>query len=361
MRVLILSCNTGEGHNACAKAIKEVFDANGDLCVIADALALISDRTSHILSRGHVFIYRRLPHVFDTGYSFFERHTGLFGCGSAMYALFSKGADRLYEAVRNGGYDAVICTHPFAALMLTETMRRHSLTAKTALVATDYTCCPSVKDSELDIYFIPDEALTDDFECPHIPKDKMVASGIPIKQDFYRPKTCASEPRAKYHVVIMCGSMGCGPIDRLTELFTYENEDVFLTVICGTNEKLRARMLKKYGKKNNLSICGYENDMIRVLDSTDLYLTKPGGISTTEAAARGVPMALINAVGGCEDYNRRFFVSRGMAFSAESTDELEKKCREALIERTETDSSANYEIKNSAAIIYSTLSAAVKT
>ncbi len=56
MRALILSCNTGEGHNSCAKAIKEVYDAKGDDCVIADALNFISEKTSRFISWGHVFV-----------------------------------------------------------------------------------------------------------------------------------------------------------------------------------------------------------------------------------------------------------------------------------------------------------------
>lgn len=65
MRVLILSCNTGEGHNSCAKAIKEVFDAKGETCVIEDSLRFISEKTTRFISWGHVFVYRNIPWLFN--------------------------------------------------------------------------------------------------------------------------------------------------------------------------------------------------------------------------------------------------------------------------------------------------------
>ena len=150
MRVLILSCNTGEGHNSCAKAIKEVYDNKGDDCVITDALNFISEKTSRFISWGHVFVYRNLPWLFNWGYGFTEKHTGVFKESNMMYNFFGKGADNLYKFIVRGTYDTVICTHPFASLMLTEAQRRYQMPIKTAFVATDYTCSPSVKDSVLD-------------------------------------------------------------------------------------------------------------------------------------------------------------------------------------------------------------------
>ncbi len=358
MRVLILSCNTGEGHNSCAKAIKEVYDKNGDICDITDALKFISDKTSRFISWGHVFVYRNLSWLFNFGYVFTERHTGTFQSNSMMYNFFSRGSQALYESIIEGKYEAVICVHPFASLMLTETKRRYHLPIKTAFVATDYTCSPSVKDSKLDYYFIPDESLISEFESTNIPKEKIVASGIPICQMFYEASKVI--PNSKQHIVMMCGSMGCGPIDKLTDLLTVENNDIELTVICGTNKKLNARLQKRYGNRQNLHICGYVKDMPGMLDSADLYLTKPGGISVTEAVIRNKPMAFINAVAGCEAYNREFFVRRGVAFYGKDTEQLASMCRKMLLDDRDYNNLVvafdSIKKKNAAEIIYQTIS-----
>ena len=237
--MLILSCNTGEGHNSCAKAIKEVFDVKCDACVIEDALRFISDKASNFISWGHTYVYRNLPWLFNWGYGFTENHTGAFKEQNMLNNFFGKCADDLYNFIVSGNYDTVICVHPFAALMLTEAKRRYDLPIKTAFVATDYTCSPGVKDSNVDYYFIPDKNLTSEFESTHIPKEKMIVSGIPIRQMFYSSteketaKAVGGVPANHRHIVMMCGSMGCGPIEKLTGLLTEKAQENFtLTVVC---------------------------------------------------------------------------------------------------------------------------------
>lgn len=324
MPALILSCNTGEGHNACARAIKEVYDVEGEACQIEDGLRFISDGASKVISSGHVFLYRRLPRLFGWGYAMSEKHPAVFEPDSPLYGLFSRGADDLYRFIADGGYDSVICTHPFTALMLTEVQRRYRLPVKTAFVATDYTCSPGVKDSELNLYFIPDETLIPDFACANIPPERIVVSGIPIRQMFYvhTEKGDAKQrqriPADHKHMVMMCGSMGCGHMDRLARFLSRNlREDCELTVICGTNKRLRRRLERRHGDRENIHIRGYVQDMSAMLDSADIYLTKPGGISVTEAAAKGLPMVFAKAVEGCETYNRQWFVRMEAATAAE--------------------------------------------
>ena len=78
MRFLILSCNTGEGHNSCARAIREIWADRGDVCDVADALEFISSGVSHFISGWHVRIYRYMPEVFRCGYGFSEKHPPAF-------------------------------------------------------------------------------------------------------------------------------------------------------------------------------------------------------------------------------------------------------------------------------------------
>lgn len=337
MRVLILSCSTGEGHNSCAGAIKEVYDAGGDVCDIADSLAFISPKVSRFICWGHVTVYRHLSGLFKWGYAYSEKHPGVFRQGSPVYHLLTGGTERLYAFIKEGQYDAVICVHVFAALLLTVMKKKHPMELKTCFVATDYTCSPSVEESDLDRCFIPDEALAGEFECPNIPRSKMVGSGIPIRQMFYQRGDPAEAKerfgidRTHTHLLVMCGSMGCGPLKRLTQILSRRaGEDCEITVVCGTNEKLRRALEKKYRGKTNIHIRGYVKQMGALMDSADLYLTKPGGLSVTEAAVKDLPMVYIDAVAGCEEYNRRYFVDLGGAATADTVAEVADVCLRLL-------------------------------
>ena len=213
--------------------------------------------------------------------------------------------------------------------MITDVLRKYQLKVKTGFVATDYTCSPSCGDSELDVYFIPDSSLKDEFVSCGVPKGNLFVSGIPIRQEFLysTEKSKAKEnlglPSNSRHLLIMSGSMGCGPIKELLKQFQLQIPDnCHISVVCGTNERLRKNLEQEHKDHPRIHIYGYRKDIPMMMDSADLYLTKPGGISTSEAASKNLPMVFVNAVAGCETYNMNFFVQRGSAVTAETPEEL---------------------------------------
>jgi len=319
MKVLILSCNTGEGHNTAAKAIASALTARGDYCKTEDALAYLSEGMSDFISGWHVRIYRRAPVLFNTGYKVVEKTQNGSDKKTLMSRFFSKAANKLAAAVKAGDFDLVICTHPFSAYMYTLTEREHTLSPKTAFVATDYTCSPTVDKSKLDLYFIPHESLKSYFVGCFIPEHKLVATGMPVRAEFYRrvdkitAKRGLGLPEDKRNILLACGSMGCGPLKALAvELAKKLRGDVCLTVICGSNTKLK-KQLDRLKLPQNVRVLGFTNNISLYMDSAEFIITKAGGLTCSEALAKRLPLLFINAVGGCENYNRRFFVDNGMA------------------------------------------------
>ena len=329
MRVLILSCNTGEGHNSCGKAIQESFHDKGISCEMEDAFRFISPRVSKLISFLFVRIYRHLPGLFRFCYRYSENHPGVFKRKSGIYKFLTSGAERLYRFITDEKYDTIICPHVLSALMVTEVLRRHETNLHTYFVATDYTCSPSCGQSELDGYFIPDKSLADEFVRCGVPEEKIVASGIPIRKDFYQFLDKADAKRKiglkpeDRHLLVMCGSMGCGPIGKLVrKIARTMPEDCRISVVCGTNHRLRKKLERALASDTRVEAYSYIHDISAMMDSADLFLTKPGGISVTEAAQKHLPMMFVNAVAGCESYNMRFYMHRGTAVSADTAETL---------------------------------------
>ena len=337
MSTLILTCSTGQGHNSCADAIKDYFEAQGEPCEVRDALAFVSKPLSRFICWGHVTIYRHLHQLFRIGYGYSEKHSGMFEPASGIYKLLAKGADPIRDCITEGGYTRVICTHVFASLMITELQKRYHLPIAAGLVATDYTCNPGTKESTVNLYFIPDMPLSVYYECPDISDEQIISSGIPIRQMFYKQwekaeaKAAFHIPASHQHLLMMCGSMGCGPMKKLTgQLLKKLPDTVELTVICGTNKALKKKLTRKYGHRKNLHILGYVDNMSQMMDSADLYLTKPGGISVTEAANKNLPMVFIDAVAGCEEYNKIYFIRRGAAKTGTTVRDIADICVDIL-------------------------------
>lgn len=323
MRVLILSCNTGEGHNACGKALVESFQEREIVCQMSDAFSFISPGVSQFVSSGFDMVYRHLPGMFRSGYRYTEDHPAMFEGHSQVYQFLTSGAEQLYAYILQESFDTVICTHVFSALMVTEVMRRHNRFLHTYFVATDYTCSPSCGQSDLDAYFIPDTSLADEFVRCGVPGKKLVPSGIPIRKEFYH-SVSKLEAKRRFglapdtpHLLVMCGSMGCGPIKEIARTMTRSmHKDYCMTVICGTNRRLHSQLSRVYAGDPCVKVRGFVKDIAELMDSVDLFLTKPGGISITEAAQKRLPMLFVDAVAGCESYNMRYFTAKGVALTA---------------------------------------------
>ncbi len=363
MKTLILSCNTGQGHNSCAQAIKEYYDLQGDECVIEDALHFISTPFSDFLSWGHVTMYRHFPWLFRIGYRYSEKHPALFRETSGIYKLLTLGTEQIYQYIKAGGYDTVICTHVFTGVMLTDVLKKHPMPIATCLVVTDYTCSPSVKDSKLDLYFIPASSLSCEFECAAIKDEQIRSVGIPLRQFFYqsdsreKAKHTFGIPENHTHLLMMCGSMGCGPLKELAQRLSRKvSPDVDISIVCGTNRLLEKKLERKFSDDSNIHVLGYVQNMSLLMDSADLYLTKPGGISVTEASLKNLPMVLIDAVAGCEEFNRNYYVRHGGAKTGENNRELTKLTLELLTKQEQIDKMRNrlseLQKENASALIY---------
>jgi processive 1,2-diacylglycerol beta-glucosyltransferase len=337
MKALILTCNTGGGHNTAAASIEEAFELRGDSCDVEDALEFISEKVSKMFGNGHNRMYRYMPSLFNQGYKLSEQKPELLQENSGLYRFFALGSEKLGEYIERCGYDLVICTHVFSAMMLSNAMKQRSLKIRTGLVSTDYTCYPGVEASSVDWYFISDKSQKAAFIEKGIPEKKLVVTGIPVSRRFVTVTDKESAKKAENilngekHLLMMCGSMGCGPMKELAEeLVDKLPKNAVLTIVCGTNEALYRKMERKFSGNDRVRVLAYTRRIPELMDSADLYLTKAGGLSTSEALNKQLPMCLIQAIAGCEEYNQEHFVRGGMAVTRDTTEELAKICAELL-------------------------------
>lgn len=355
MHILILSANTGGGHNSTAAALTEQLKKSNVECTVADSLSYIDPKLSKLVSKGHNYIYRRHPKLFGAVYRYEEHHSTEF-----LYEQCAHGADGLYQALQEAEYDGIICTHVFAGLMLTEAKKRYHFNIPSFFIATDYTCSPGVNALEVDTIFIPHRSLLAEFVRHDIRADRLLPSGIPVRQDFCRhwekqeAKKMLHLPEDKKMVLLACGSMGCGRLEK-SALFLLDNlpKDVCLTVLCGNNEQAYQQLLPYISDR--LHILSYTDIVGDLLSAADLYITKPGGLSVTEAIVKRTPMLLVDAVPGCESHNYDFLLKAGIARGASKWKQLPSLIAKALENQAETAEQItlmeNYDARNAAEVI----------
>lgn len=338
MRVLILTCNTGGGHNAVAAALAESFRRLGVSSDTADGLSFISQKASRFVSKWHTRFYRRYPKLYKAGYMSAENDAESNDRDNPVYRYMARGARRLDRAIQDGGYDAVVCVHVIPAMMMTELRRQHETGPVFCFVATDYTCSPTVGGCTPDICVIPHEELAEEFVSCGIARETLLAAGIPVRAVFRERGDRAAArselalPPEGRHIVLMSGSIGCGPMaDIAAELEKRMERGDFASVLCGSNRQMLYALRRRGFRR--VEAMGFTNRVHRYMDSADVLVSKPGGISITEAGTRGTPLLLADMVGGCETRNQEFFHAHGWAETCQPEDMADAAL--ALLDRPE--------------------------
>lgn len=327
MKVLILSCNTGQGHNAAGKAILENLTQRGIACEMADALAFAGDKVSKITSDTYVKIATASPSVFHFLYKAGDRISS-DKHKSIVYLANSRYAEPMYRYITENGFDTVITPHLFPAETLTYLKRKRGLSINTFAVATDYTCIPFWEETNLDSYFIPHRDLIEEFREKGIPAEKLIPTGIPVSKCF---RDGMEQPRAKRQLgykeeerflLVMTGSMGFGNVKELTSsLLQKFPESVKIVVLGGNNEKMKQGLRASF-ETERVQVMDFTDQVSLFMDACDLLFTKPGGLTSTEAAVKNVPFLHTAPIPGCETINAAFFEERGLSICAEKPEDL---------------------------------------
>ncbi len=324
VEALILSCSTGGGHNSAARAVSDELLKRGHNAVMLDPYTLDPTWKAAHVGSFYVFTAKCFPHIFGAVY-----HVGMRLCHlplrSPMYFANRKAARKLGEYLKGKEYDVIAMTHFYAAEMLTYLKRKGYDLPPTVFIGTDYTCTPFTMETTCDKYVIPAEDLCRDYIKQGAKREQLLPYGIPVSRVFETPakdiatlrKELGLQPD-KRCVLVTGGSMGAGNIKRLAEkLIRYgrENTDTQFVIICGTNEKLRRILTEKTAGVNSFTILGFTDRMHDYMAAADIFITKPGGLSSTEAAVSRVPIVHMSPIPGCETKNVKYFASHGMSLS----------------------------------------------
>ena len=328
MDALILSCGTGGGHDSAGKAVLEEMKRRGHHATMLNPYTLKSAKLSGSIDHTYISTVQHAPDAFGAIYKIGDMYRHL-PFRSPVYFVNRAMDSVMQEYFEAHPVDIVLMPHLFPAEIMTN-MKLHGMqTPKTMFIATDYVCIPFTEETECDAYIIPSADLTGEFTRKGIPKEKLYPLGIPTSSRF---ATVESQAQAKQqlgldeeknYILVAGGSMGGGKIeqtiDALYEHFS-QREDMELIVICGSNQALYERLQEYAGP--GLTAIDHTDEMEAYMRASRLFITKPGGLSSTEAAVRNVPIIHTAVIPGCESYNARYFSGHGMSVWAQTTEEM---------------------------------------
>lgn len=318
-KILLLSCKTGEGHNSAALAVAEGFAHFGAESRILDPVSVVGEKTR----RGICGLYNRViqdaPSLFGAAYRAGELWSDTFP-RSPVYLANSLYASRMLSAIREGGYDAVVSTHLYGMEVMTAIRRKLGVPVPSFGVLTDYTCIPFFRETDQDAWFVPHGDLCPDMRHRGMPAERLIVTGMPVSERFSRrmsremarSRLGLEQDRRVY--LVMTGGAGCGNVAAICDGLLAEDSGRFCAyVLAGNNATLRRKLSERYPTQTDqIRVLGFTREVDLFMAAADVLITKPGGLSSTEAAVFGIPLVHLISIPGCEEYNAAFFAAHGM-------------------------------------------------
>jgi processive 1,2-diacylglycerol beta-glucosyltransferase len=350
MKILILSASTGGGHMSAAHAIKSyVLNYDPDAkAEVVDALKYISPILDKTLSDGYLYLAKLAPQILASIYKHANKGSSFFSSIVALTNLFSK---KLMPLLKDFAPDIIVCTQHFPLEMISNLKKLGLIDIPLVCVMTDYAPHRCWIDENVDEYIVANDGMVDIMVKMGVPKQKIHPFGIPVDGAFHakQNKQLALEELGLSTrlptILIMAGSFGVTDI-----LAIYRNiakiEDKFqIIIITGNNKRLykafeqtifkkdrvqdfiqryKLKPLSKISKKiryikrpvyhKPTKLIKFTKDVHKYMQVSDLIITKPGGLTVSEALACNLPMAIFNALPGAqEDENADFLVQNNMA------------------------------------------------
>lgn len=323
MEALILSCSTGGGHNVAGNALKQEMEKRGHHVVMMDPYELVSDRLADEIGKAYVKTVQISPKMFGFIYVLGNIVRKVPMQSPVYYANIAV-AKKLGEYLNENHVDVILCTHLFPAELITYLKKNREDVPPSVYVATDYVCIPFTEETSCDYYVIPGKSQAADFIKRGIPEEKLLPLGIPVNEAFETElsraearKKLGLEPYRTY-VLLAGGSIGIGNIEKTVDtILPYFDERLIygqMIIITGNNEKLYSKLERKYGGK--IILIKHTDEMAAYMKACDVFISKPGGLSSTEAAVSGTPCIHMPPIPGCESYNYRYFKKCGMSLPA---------------------------------------------
>jgi processive 1,2-diacylglycerol beta-glucosyltransferase len=321
-RVLILSASAGAGHLRAADALKEAFAQSGSAREVQhiDVLQYTNKVFRQLYSQAYLDMVNKMPEMMGWLYDHLDRP---WKNERRRLALDKLNTRPLVKLLKETQPDMVVCTHFLPAEILSWLKAKDKIRCPQAIVVTDFDVHAMWLCRHYEKYFVALDETGAHLEKLGVSADKVKVTGIPIDPVFAVEKNKKSmrlkhglDPD-KTTILVSAGGFGVGRIEDLVGCLLETQHEVQVVVLCGRNEELRKKLDKQANKRTAGAVSivpiGYTALMDEYMSAADILLGKPGGLTTSEALAKGLVFVIVNPIPGQEERNSDHLLEEGVA------------------------------------------------
>ncbi|XHR28860.1 MAG: glycosyltransferase [Chthoniobacteraceae bacterium] len=318
-RVLILSASAGSGHVRAAEALAKTFAREPGVEAVKhlDALKYTNKLFRNFYSKFYLRLVKSAPEVLGWAYKASDEP---WKTDTMRLRLDRLQSLRLVRFIRRFQPDIVICTHFMPTGIIAHLIQKGLIQTHLSVVVTDLDMHAMWLSRTFHRYFVAIEETKAHLIALGLPPERVTVSGIPIDPVFAQPvdrvalrRELGLDPE-RFTLLFSAGTFGVGPAGIAVAKMLQIRHDMQIVVICGNNPELKAQVETLVGDDHpHIKVHGYTRRMHDFMKVADLYLGKPGGLTTAEALACGLPMAILGPIPGQEDRNSDHLLEEGAA------------------------------------------------
>ncbi len=322
-KVLILSASAGAGHLRAAQAVEKAFfelkAAEEDRNI--DTLEYTNPVFHQLYSKAYIEIVNKTPELFGWFYKHFDKP---WQNEHRRLAFDKLNARPFVEMLQEYQPDIAVCTHFLPAEIISWLKGKKRINTRQVIVITDFDLHAFWLSHHYEHYFVAIEETKVHLEQLGFPPDKITVSGIPIDPVFAEHK--GKKKMRQLHnlepdlpaILVSAGGFGVGPVEKLTQSLMKMQKKAQIIVICGKSKELKDKVDKIIKNPTSDTVgqfysVGYTDQMDSYMAACDLILGKTGGLTTSEALAKGLGFVIVDPIPGQEQRNADPLLEEGVA------------------------------------------------
>ena len=353
-KIIIFYGSYGGGHLSAAKSIKEYIENNylDTKIEMIDCVEYINKVLNKVTTKAYEEFAKKAPEVWGFIYKKSEKGlvSKLSNDSNKLMAI------KLKNLLQDFDPDYVISTHPFSSQMCAYLKKKEKVNFKLATIMTDFAPHDQwlLYPEYVDYFFVAHSKMKQQLIQKGISANKIYTTGIPLSNRFlktYNKDDILKEfglVKDKKIVLFFAGGefgLGKSTTTEVLKTFAEDFNDLQIVAIAGRNESMKKKfedIVNSSGRQDSIKVLDYTNKVPELMSISDLVVTKPGGLTTTESLASNLPIVIINPIPGQEEENASFLENNGVGIWIKKQDNIKERLESILKNPKKLDEMKNH-------------------
>ncbi|MCA9398946.1 MAG: hypothetical protein KC618_04290 [Candidatus Omnitrophica bacterium] len=279
-----------------------------------------------VVNHAYMSVIKSTPFVWDYMY---DNPKLVKNSQSIKQFLHKSSHEKMERLFERHNPDTVVCTQAFPCGMVADYKMSKKLDTTIIGVLTDFAPHSFWINEGVDYYVVPSLEAKERFIKKGVPADAIKVYGIPIRTKF--SVQLNRNPIAEKMgldpdlptILIMGGGQGLGPIKKIVKSLMKVKLNFQMVVLAGVNKKVVTNLQKEVKKtEKKILVFEFATNVDELMELAALIITKPGGITTAESLAKGLPMVIVDPLPGQEMRNTDFLIKKGIGVRIDQTKDV---------------------------------------